>query len=70
MDDEIDAFIEDNGVKETCCMLLQIICNPFDEYQLNLSMSSKSSRIPKNSKSLTFIFRVISRIWVHSKIKI
>lgn len=50
MEDEIDGFIEDHGVKETCCMLLQIISNTFDEYQLNLSMSSKSSRIPKKSK--------------------
>jgi hypothetical protein len=54
MSEEISSFLDDHGTKETCCMLLQIICNPHDTYQLNLSSARKNDRLKKSSRPWEF----------------
>jgi len=51
MTEEINAFLDDHGTKETCCMLLQIICNPHDSYQFNIKTAKKNDKFKQQSRN-------------------
>lgn len=61
INEEITAFLDDHGSKETCCMLLQIICNPQDTYQLNLRYLKKPNQQEQRTPTKGYGYSPMSR---------